>query len=210
MALQSSSLPTSKNLESLSKGYCILNDLSEQDTRIFAHRKHLAKPAQQYLSYADLTYSEYSYLPVNEGGHLTIGYLLGRIEVFCETLKAVKPELFIIPNKVLFGFFSPEEYSKMHTRLGRMWLSIFKTLLNEPDLFQYVLKAQFRSQNVLSFLSFLQANWSKLKELQSPPLNDVIIVQLNEKMSILKNELSHHDFIKGGFKRQVQQYKNQP
>ncbi|MCU4613446.1 hypothetical protein [Acinetobacter parvus] len=207
LALQSSSLPTSKNLESLSKGYCILNDLSEQDTRIFAHRKHLAKPAQQYLSYADLTYSEYSYLPVNEGGHLTIGYLLGRIEVFCETLKAVKPELFIIPNKVLFGFFSPEEYSKMHTRLGRMWLSIFKTLVNEPDLFQYVLKAQFRSQNVLSFVSFLQANWRELQELHFQPLNDVIMVQLNEKMSILKNELSHHDFIKsktsldGNFKK---------
>ena len=146
-------------------------------------------------------------MPVNEGGHLTIGHLLARIEMFCEILKTVRPELFIIPNKVLFGFFSPEEYSKMHTRLGRMWLSIFKTLLNEPDLFQYVLKAQFRSQNVLSFLSFLQANWSKLKELQSPPLNDVIIVQLNEKMSILKNELSHHDFIKsktsldGNFKK---------
>lgn len=171
-------------------------ETKSDDSELFANRKLFAKPVQQYLSYADLTYSVYSYLPVNEGGHLTIGHLLARIEMFCEILKTVRPELFIIPNKVLFGFFSPEEYSKMHTRLGRMWLSIFKTLLNEPDLFQYVLKAQFRSQNVLSFLSFLQANWSKLKELQSPPLNDVIIVQLNEKMSILKNELSHHDFIK--------------
>lgn len=182
-------------------------ETKSDDSELFADRKHLAKLVQQYLSYADLTYSVYSYLSNNEGGHLTIGPLLARIEMFCETLKTVKPELFIIPNKVLFGFFSPQEYSKMHTRLGRMWLSIFKTFLNEPDLFQYVLKAQFRSQNVLFFLSFLQANWSELQELQLQPLNDVIIVQLNEKMSILKNELSHHDFIKsktsldGNFKK---------
>lgn len=203
-----SSLPTSnKNLESLSKGYCTLNDLSEQDTRIFAHRKHLAKPVQQYLSYADLTYSVYPYLSDSEGGHLTLGSLLGRIEVFCETLKAVKPELFIIPNKASSGTFSPEEYSKMQTRLGRMWLNIFKTLFDEQDLFQHLLNAPFRSPNVLSFLSFLQANWRELQEFQLQPLNDVIMVQLNEKMSILKNELSHHDFIKsktnldGNFKK---------
>ncbi|WP_288382181.1 hypothetical protein [uncultured Acinetobacter sp.] len=207
LALQSSSLPTSKNLESLSKGYCTLNDLSEQDTRIFAHRKYLAKPVQQYLSYADLTYLIYPYLSNSDGGHLTLGPLLGQIEVFCETLKAVKPELFIIPNKALLGTFSPEEYSKMPTRLGRMWLSIFKTLHNESDLFQNLSSAPFRSQNVLSFLSFLQANWSVLQEFQLQPLNDVIMVQLNEKMSILKNELSHHDFIKtktsldGNFKK---------
>lgn len=207
LAQQSSFLPLSKNLESLSKGYFTFNDLSEQDTKIFAHRKHLAKPVQQYLNYADLTYSEYLYLPVNEGGHLTIGYLLGRIEVFCETLKAVKPELFIIPNKVLFGFFSPEEYSKMHTRLGRMWLNICKTLLDELDLFQHLSSAPFRSQNALSFLSFLQANWSVLQEFQLQPLNVEIMVQLNEKISILKDELSHHDFIKtktsldGNFKK---------
>ncbi len=208
LALQSSSLPTSnKNLESLSKDYCTLNDLSEQDTRIFAHRKHLAKPVQQYLSYADLTYLIYPYLSESDGGHLTLGPFLGRIEVFCETLKVVKSELFIIPNKALLGAFSPEEYSKMHTRLGRMWLSIFKTLLDEPNLFQNLSSAPFRSQNVLSFLSFLQANWSVLQEFQLQPLNDVIMVQLNEKMSILKNELSHHDFIKtktsldGNFKK---------
>lgn len=197
LALQSSSLPTSnKNLESLSKDYCTLNDLSEQDTRIFAHRKHLAKPVQQYLSYADLTYSVYLYLSDSEGGHLTLGPLLGRIEVFCETLKAVKPELFIIPNKAAFAFFSPEEYSKMHTRLGRMWLNICKALLDEPNLFQYLSSTPFRSQNVLSFYLFLQANWRELQELQSQQLNDSNMIQLNEKMSLLKDELSHHDFIK--------------
>lgn len=189
LAQQSSFLPLSKNLESLSKGYFTLNDLSEQDTKIFAHRKHLAKPVQQYLSYADLTYSEYPYLPVNEGGHLTIGYLLGRIEVFCETLKAVKPELFIIPNQVLFGFFSPEEYSKMHTRLGRMWLNICKTLLDEPNLFQHLSSAPFRSQNVVSFLNFLQENRDELQQLHSQQLNESAIFQLNEKLSLLKNEL---------------------
>ncbi|WP_336929781.1 hypothetical protein [Acinetobacter tandoii] len=197
LALQLSSLPTSnKNLESLFKNYCTLHDLSEQDTTIFAHRKHLAKPVQQYLSYADHTYSVYPYLSDSEGGHLTLGTLLGRIEVFCESLKAVKPELFIIPNKALLGTFSPEEYSKMHTRLGRMWLDIFKTLLGKPDLFQNLSSPPFRSQNVLSFLSFMQANWRELQEFQLQPLNDVIMLQLNEKMSLLKNELSHHDFIK--------------
>lgn len=195
LALHSSSLPTSnKNLESLSKDYFTFNGLTEQDTTIFAHRKHLAKPVQQYLSYADLTYSVYPYLSDSEGGHLTLGSLLGRIEVFCETLKAVKPELFIIPNKALFGFFSPEEYSKMHTRLGRMWLNICKTLLDEPDLFQQLLKAQFRSQNVLSLLSFLQVNWSDLQELQSQQLSEAVMIQLNEKMSLLKDELSRHNF----------------
>lgn len=196
LALQSSSLPTSKNLESLSKDYCTLNDLSEQDTRIFAHRKHLAKPVQQYLSYADLTYSVYSYLSDHKGRHLELDLLLGQIEVFCESLKAVKPELFIIPNKAAFAFFSPEEYSKMHTRLGRMWLNICKTLLDEPNLFQYLSSTPFRSQNVLSFYLFLQANWRELQELQSQQLNDSIMIQLNEKMSLLKDELSHHDFIK--------------
>lgn len=196
LALQSSSLPTSKNLESLSKGYCTLNDLSEQDTRIFAHRKHLAKPVQQYLSYADLTYSVYSYMLDHKGRHLELDLLLGQIEVFCESLKAVKPELFIIPNKVAFAFFSPEEYSKMHTRLGRMWLNICKTLLDEPNLFQHLSNTPFRSQNILSFYLFLQANWRELQELQSQQLNDSIMIQLNEKISLLKDELSHHDFIK--------------
>jgi len=196
LALQSSSLPTSKNLESLSKGYCTLNDLSEQDTRIFAHRKHLAKPVQQYLSYADLTYSVYSYMSDHKGRYLELDLLFGQIEVFCESLKAVKPELFIIPNKAAFAFFSPEEYSKMHTRLGRMWLNICKTLLDEPNLFQHLSNTPFRSQNVLSFYLFLQANWRELQELQSQQLNDSIMIQLNEKMSLLKDELSHHDFIK--------------
>ena len=36
LAQQSSPLPLSKNLESLSKGYCTLNDLSEQGTSIFS------------------------------------------------------------------------------------------------------------------------------------------------------------------------------
>jgi hypothetical protein len=197
LALQSSSLPTSnKNLESLSKDYCTLNDLSEQDARIFAHRKHLAKPVQQYLGYADLTYSVYSYLSDHKGRYLELDLLLGQIEVFCESLKAVKPELFIIPNKALLDIFSPEEYSKMHTRLGRMWLNICKTLLDEPNLFQQLSSAPFRSQNVLSFYLFLQANWRELQELQSQQLNDSIMIQLNEKMSLLKDELSHHDFIK--------------
>jgi len=169
-------------------------ETKSENSGLFASRKHLASPVQQYLSYADLTYSEYSYLPVNEGRHLSLGHLLGRVEVFCETLKAVKPELFIIPNKALFGFFSPEEYSKMHTRLGRMWLNIFKTLLDEPDLFQQLLKAQFRSQNVLSLLSFLQVNWSDLQELQSQQLSEAVMIQLNEKMSLLKDELSRHNF----------------
>lgn len=178
-----------------------------ENSGLFASRKHLAKPVQQYLGYADITYSEYPYLPVTEGGHLTLGHLLVRIEVFCETIKAVKAELFIIPNKALLGTFSPEEYSKMYTRLGQMWLSIFKTLHSEPDLFQHLSNAPFLSQNVLSFFNFLQANWRELQEFQLQPLNDVIMVQLNEKMSILKNELSHHDFIKsktsldGNFKK---------
>jgi hypothetical protein len=172
------------------------SETKSDNSELFANRKHLARPVQQYLSYADLTYSIYSYLPVNKGGHLTLGHLLGRIEVFCETLKIVKSELFIIPNKVLFGFYLTQEYSKMHTRLGRMWLDIFKTLLVELDLFQHLSSAPFRSQNVLSFLNFLQANWSELQELQLQSLNDVTMVQLNEKMSLLKDELSHHDFIR--------------
>jgi hypothetical protein len=196
LVLQSSSLSTSnKNLESLSKDYCTLNDLSERDARIFAHRKHLAKPVQQYLSYADLTYSIYSYLSDHKGRYLELDLLLGQIEVFCESLKAVKPELFIISNKGLLGIFSLEEYSKMRTRLGRMWLNICKTLLDEPNLFQHLSSAPFRSQNVLSFYLFLQANWRELQELQSQQLNDSIMIQLNEKLSLLKDELSHHDFI---------------
>lgn len=160
-----------------------------ENSGLFARRKHLAKPVQQYLSYADLTYSEYSYLPVNEGGYLSLGHLLGRIEVFCESLKAVKPELFIIPNKVLFGIFSPEEYSKMQTRLGRMWLSIFKSLVGEPDLLQNLLNAQFRSQNVLSFLIFWEENGGELQALYAQQLNESVIIQLNEKLSLLKDEL---------------------
>lgn len=171
-------------------------ETKSDDSELFASRKHLAKSVQQYLNYADLTYSEYSYLPVNEGRHLTLGHLLGRIEVFCETLKAVKPELFIIPNKALLGIFSLEEYSKMRTRLGRMWLDIFKTLLDEPELLQHLLNAPFRSENVLSFLSFLQENRDELQQLHTQQLNDSIMIQLNEKMSLLKDELSHHDFIK--------------
>lgn len=196
LALHSSSLALSKNLESLSQGYFTFNDLSEQDTAIFAHRKHLAKSVQQYLDYADLTYLEYSCLPVNESGHSLLGNPLGSIEVFCESLKAVKSELFIIPNKVLFGTFSPEEYSKMQTRLGRMWLSIFKSLVDEPTLLEHLSNAQFRSQNVLSFLIFLKANLSELQELQSQQLNDKIIIQLNEKMSLLKAELSSQNLVK--------------
>ena len=189
LAQQSSFLPLSKNLESLSKGYCTLNDLSEQDTKIFAHRKHLAKPVQQYLSYADLTYSEYSYLPVNEGGHLTKGHLLVRIEVFCESLKAVKPELFIIPNKALLGSFSPEEYLKMHTRLGRMWLNIFKSLIDESTFIPYWSETKFCSQNVQSFFDFWDENRDELQQLHAQKLNESIIFQLNEKLSLLKDEL---------------------
>ncbi|WP_335950890.1 hypothetical protein [Acinetobacter beijerinckii] len=165
------------------------DEIKSENSGLFVSRKHLAKPAQQYLSYVDLTYLEYSYLSVNEGGHLTIGHLLGRIEVFCETLKAVKPELFIIPNKALLGIFSPEEYSKMRTRLGRMWLDIFKTLLDEPELLQHLLNAPFRSQNVVSFLNFLQENRDELQQLHSQQLNEPAIFQLNEKLSLLKNEL---------------------
>ena len=189
LAQQSSFLPLSKNLESLSKGYCTLNDLSEQDTKIFAHRKHLAKPVQQYLGYADLTYSEYPYLPVNEGGHLTKGHLLVRIEVFCETIKAVKPELFIIPNKALLGIFSPEEYLKMHTRLGRMWLNIFKSLIDESTFIPYWSETKFCSQNVQSFFDFWDENRDELQQLHAQKLNESIIFQLNEKLSLLKGEL---------------------
>ncbi len=171
------------------------NDLGENDTKIFASRKHLAKPVQKYLNYADLTYSEYLYLPPEQRYDLLTGSISGRSEVFCETLKAVKPELFIIPNKGLIVDYLPEEYMKMQTRLGRMWFSIFKSFTDEPDLIQHLSKVKFSSQNVSSFLGFLSENWIDLTGLHAQPLSVSTIAQLNGKLNLLKDELAQYSLV---------------
>ncbi|WP_448760761.1 hypothetical protein [Acinetobacter tandoii] len=164
------------------------------DTALFANRKHLAKPMQQYLSYAEITYSEYSYLSTNEEEYLFLGNVLGNIEVFCETLKAVKSELFIIPQSI-FGVFSPEEYLKISTRLGQMWLSLFTSLLEKEGLIKLLREAKFRSQNILSFMIFLKGNWQELQQLHNQQLNQFKIVRLNQIFSLLKNELTNHTLL---------------
>lgn len=161
------------------------------DTELFGNRKHLVKPMQQYLSYAEITYSEYSYLSTNEDEYLILGNVLGKIEVFCETLKAVKSELFIIPQSI-FGVFLPEEYLKISTRLGQMWLSLFTSLLEKEGLIKLLREAKFRSQNILSFMIFLEGNWQELQQLHIQQLNQFKIVRLNQIFSLLKNELANH------------------
>jgi len=174
------------------------SDLSAQDVirnvNVYTNLKHLVKPVQQYLSYADLTYSEYSYLSTNEEEYLFLGNVLGKIEVFCETLKAVKSELFIIPQSI-FGVFSPEEYLKISTRLGQMWLSLFTSLLEKEGLIKLLREAKFRSQNILSFMIFLKGNWQELQQLHNQQLNQFKIVRLNQIFSLLKNELTNHTLL---------------
>lgn len=156
--------------------------------KIFINRKHLAKPIQQYLSYADLIYSQYSFLPTNEGGDLLLSTLLGGVEVFCETLKVAKPELFIIPNKESFYSLSIQDLSKVRTRLGWMWLNLFKRLNEKPDFVSHWSSAKFCSQNVRVFFQFLEANRREIEHLQTD-LVGYYAQQLNQKMSVLKEQL---------------------
>lgn len=156
--------------------------------KIFINRKHLAKPIQQYLSYADLIYSQYSFLPTNEGGDLLLSTLLGGVEVFCETLKVAKPELFIIPNKESFYSLSIEDLSTVRTRLGWMWLNLFKRLIEKPDFVSHRSVAKFCSQNVQVFFQFWEANRWEIEQLDSHIMG-YYIQQLNQKISVLKEQL---------------------
>lgn len=191
LAFQQSSLVSFQGLESLFQDYCTFNDIDSQDMMIFSDRKHLSKLAIQYLTYADLIYSEYSYLSIKYESYLWLSSMFIKIEVFCETLKVVKSELVTIPNNIFLEDLSSEEYLKMPTRLGRMWFSLFKSLIGESELIHHWSKEKFCSQNVQTFLEFLNANRIELQELHIQQLNESVILRLNEKLSLLKEELEH-------------------
>lgn len=161
---------------------------SRLNEQIFTQRKHLAKPIQQYLTYAALIYSQYSFLPTNAGGDLYLSTLLGCIEVFCETLKASsKPDLFIIAHPNVFSS-SSQGFSRLRTRLGEMWSHICERLIINPAFVFHWSLAKFCSQNIQVFFQFWEVNRWEIEHLQNH-LMDHYAQQLNQKISMLKERL---------------------
>ena len=170
-----------------------LLEIYKHDTKIFAQRKHLAKPVQDYLHIADLIGAVYLNLAPTNGGNIHVGLMYGWIEVFCETLKTTSTEHFILPSDKLHFGSEPSYYFKIQTRIGRMWGTIYHHFSEQHELLERFDSQVYKSKNLSLFIDFIKNNWIKIKLLYAQPASFQAIEELNNLFTPLKTNLAEHN-----------------
>ncbi|MCK4107736.1 hypothetical protein [Acinetobacter radioresistens] len=165
------------------------SDLGGQNTKIFDNRKHLSLPSQNYLKIAELIYSESPYLLPDRDDGSWLKSISSWIEIFCETLKTVKPELFIIPKNCSLHDSTSENFLKMLTRLGRMWLVLFQQLNMKSDFLTILSQSMFQSINLCICIKYLRDNFKMLLDLHSQEVTETIIINFNNIFIPLRSTL---------------------
>lgn len=168
------------------------SDLRVDDPEIFSNRKHLPDLIQKYLKQADLIYSMYPYILSNLLTGIEHKNIVTQIEVFCETLKIVKPELLLLPQGINL---LPIDLHKYLTRLGRMWWIIYDHFVSNSELMNSIPKGEYQSENIRIFYKFMYEKQNNINILCQKDLNQTTVDELNSMLIELKKVLGKNNLI---------------